>query len=364
MTDWTTARDDCETQDKPATDWKELQEECKYREMPVFDETGPQRILDVLSTLQLKGVEKEGLVFLKHDAITASRQIAFISASELFTWGIEHDAWLKRRRASRTAGAVDLFMAKAFMLCQANNAFKGMSAQLYVLDLDKGLVDPANQPVAYMLEHDMRTVRKFVCAPEELLERLHNPFGAAYNGDLVPQLEISRVDHLSFEPEPRDFASTVTHAFVPGRAPSVWHQKLQRHPESVRLNLLANRLAKRIMGRDYELHASEDVVVLLRGGQRQELPWFCLGNGEQYGLAFCSFLALASEDASSASWIGFSDVLTYLDDSRYLLFLEVLHDFILATGANIYLRANKKDCRDVAQRKLAMASEAYKNRPY
>lgn len=344
------------------TNWEELRAECEYREMPLMDETGPQRVLEALRAAGIEGTEKEGLVFLPK-APWDTRDVACIAASELFTSGELYEAYLKRRRAGRIVGAVDLFMAKAVIVGELNPGFRGLAAHLYVLDLDNGLADSTNQAIAQTLEVDMRLFRKFVCTPAEMLDRLGNPFGSMYEGGYFPRIEIQRVDHLSFEPAPLDFAETVPRPFVGRGSPEAWHEELQQHPEAVRLTALANRLVARIFGRDFELQAADSDVLLLRGGARNELPWFALANGEQFGLAFCSYLALMSVEATEDSWIGFTDVLTYLDSSRYLLFLDVLQDFILATGSNVYLRANKSDYRELAERKLSAVQEILRRGP-
>jgi hypothetical protein len=64
------------------------------------------------------------------------------------------------------------------------------------------------------------------------------------------------------------------------------------------------------------------------------------------------YLALASDDASPDTWLGITDVLNYLDLSRYLLAIDTLQSFVLATGSNVYVKTNKKDYLDLTRGKL------------
>ncbi|KVP75260.1 hypothetical protein WJ96_05750 [Burkholderia ubonensis] len=99
-----------------------------------------------------------------------------------------------------------------------------------------------------------------------------------------------------------------------------------------------------------------DEMMYDRSGHKHARPWFCIGRGEQVGLAFCIFAALAAEDAAPPTWLGFTDVVNYLDLSHYLLTLDVLRDLV-ATGTSVYVKTNKEDYRRLAQSKLERAAD-------
>jgi hypothetical protein len=167
------------------------------------------------------------------------------------------------------------------------------------------------------------------------------------------------MDPHSFEPAPRDFVSTVTHPFVRVADTEVWLQKLLDHPERARITALANTLVKRVMGAEYELWEGRWDVMIERHGRRSDIAWFMLGMGEQYGLSFCIYLALAFEDTltqpASSMWLGMTDALNYLDLSHFLLAMDVLRDFVEVTGANAYVKTNKDDYQRLAKGKLERA---------
>jgi hypothetical protein len=333
------------------TNWGKIRERRDDCNLSGPDETGPARILEVLAGLGLGGTEKDGLVLLDQPA-PPGNFIAFVSASELFAWDEKQDARLASRRKNRLPGTVDLFASKVALWRDSHQNLAGPHAYLYVLDLDSWLDKPDHQDVARLLEQDTRGIRKFGCRPGELVALLANPFGATYTGSRIPEFDVQRMDAHPYEPPPRDFAATVTHAFVRVQDPYCWLEQMHRHPEASRLTALANVLARRVMGTDYRLVEGSDEVMLDRFGRSSAMPWFCLGMGEQYGLAFCVYLALASDDASPDTWLGITDVLNYLDLSRYLLAIDTLQSFVLATGSNVYVKTNKKDYLDLTRGKL------------
>ncbi|MBK3780158.1 hypothetical protein G3A43_07795 [Paraburkholderia aspalathi] len=336
------------------TNWEKIRERRNDYQLTAPDETGPARILEAFAALGISGAEKEGLVLLTNPPLPDS-VIAFVSATELFAWDEEQDARIARRRTSRLVGTTDMFAEKLAMWREAHPKLAGPNAYLYVVDLDRWLDSLDHQDVARLLAHDTRGIRKFVCRPEELAALLANPFGATYTGSRIPEVDAQRMDVHSFEPTPRDFAATVTHPFVRVADPSSWYEKLQRHPDASRLTALANVLARRVMGTDYRLVEGVDEVMIDRFGRCSAMPWFCLGMGEQYGLAFCVYLALAADEASPDTWLGITDVLTYLDLSHYLLAIDTLQSFVLATGTNVYIKTNKKEYLDLARGKLEAA---------
>jgi hypothetical protein len=342
-----------------STDWAAMREDREDHRLSAPDETGPARIMALLAELGIACREEKGLVLLTPDGPSLSF-IALVSATELFAWDEAQDERLARRRASRVPGAGDLFSTKVALWRHGCTRLAGPNAYLYVVDLDNWLADGTNQAVAQMTEHDDRVVRKFICGPGELAKLLANPFGPAYTGDHRPQFEVHRRDQALYDKPVPDFATTVTHRFEPVADSDRWLRQLQQHPDAARLLGLANNLARRVMGADYQLSAAGDDVLLTRCGKFSSIPWHCMGNGEQYGLAFCAFLALAADDVTPDTWIGVSEALNYLDLSRFLLAVDVLRDFVVATGANVYFRTNKSSYLELVKAKLETAGKHLK----
>lgn len=346
-----------------STNWEEIRKRHKHYSMPVPDETGPARIFEILAGLGLTGIENEGLVRLVQPAEANTGFIFLVTATELFgedPMQREELEFAQRRGTSKSwqTVALDHFSRKVAMWQEVDVDFFGQHAYLLVVDLDGWLNKPGNREVALRLFHDVRGVRKIVCGPKDLTSILVNPFGAPRASEKLAQFDVQRMDPHSFEPPVRDFVTTVTHPFVQVANTEVWLQQLVDHPETERVAALANTLVRRVMGAEYELYASRLEVILDRNGRRMPMPWFMLGMGEQYALSFCVFAALAFEDTSkpaSQQWLGLTDAMNYLDLSHYVLALDVLRDFVIATGANVYLRTNKENYRELAKGKLEKA---------
>ena len=343
------------------TDWVAISEKRESYGLSAPDITGPARLLALANILGLAAVEQDGLVLLTQSTPSPATLVAMVSADELFTVD-EKQTERFGRKAGMMVGAADAFALKVAMYQDSCKGLRGPNAYLYVVDMDGWLNKPENRDIARLLEQDVRAVRKFVCGSNELAGLLVNPFGRSYKGFSVPQFEVQRADQHPLDPPVRDFAATVTHPFVRVRDTYSYVEKLHQHADAPRLLALATKLARRIMGVGFEfVHGCEDVM-LDRCGERSEMPWFCLGSGEQHGLAFCAYLALAFDDATPDSWLGISDVLTYLDLSHYLLAVDVVRDFIMATGANVYLQTNKGDYRALATSKFETAVTCVKAR--
>jgi hypothetical protein len=347
--------------DTARTDWAAISEQRANYGLSEPDITGPARLMALCEVLGLACVEKDGLVFITMDTPSPATQIALVSADELFTIDETQTARFGRR-AGRKAGATDMFSLKVAMYQDSCKGLRGPHAYLYVVDMDGWLAKAENRDIARMLEQDIRAVRKFVCGTSELAGLLANPFGRRYTGSRTPEFDVQRADQHPLDPPVRDFDATVTHAFVRVRDMHTHVAKLLVHPDAERLTAVANQLVRRVMGPDFKFVPGCPDVMLDRCGERSEMPWFCLGSGEQHGLAFCAYLALAFDDVTPESWLGISDVLTYLDPSHYFQALDALRDFIMATGANVYLQTNKNDYRELATSKFKSAVACVKAR--
>jgi hypothetical protein len=343
------------------TDWVAISEKRESYGLSAPDITGPARLLALADILGLAAFEQDGLVLLTQSAPSPATLVALVSADELFTVDEKQTARFGRK-AGPMVCAADSFSLKVAMYQDGCKGFRGPHVYLYVVDMDGWLNKPENRDIARLLEQDVRAVRKFVCSSNDLAGLLANPFGRSYKGFSLPQFEVQRADQHPLDPPVRDFAGTVTHPFARVRDTYSFVAKMHQHPDAPRVLALATKLARRVMGADFEFeHGCEDVM-LDRCGERSEMPWFCLGSGEQHGLAFCAYLALAYDDATPDSWLGITDVLTYLDLSHYLQAVDMLRDFIMATGANVYLQTNKSDYRALAESKFQAAVDCIKAR--
>jgi len=337
------------------TDWETIRERRETYGLTAPDETGPARLTALLDMLQLSCVEQDGLVLLTPSSPSPASLVALVSADELFATDDFHEKRLARALAGRMVAATDLFSLKVAMYQDACSSLVGPHAYLYIVDMDNWLEKPENRDLARLLEQDVRGVRKVVCRGRELAGLLANPFGKTHKGFRLPAFDVQRENPLQGHAPMRDFAATVTHPFAYVRDPRCWLDKLNQHPRSRRLTALANVLVRRVMGTDFELGPGAADVIVERCGERSPMSWYALGTGEQYGLAFCVYLALAFDDVTPQSWLGITDVLTYLDMPHYQLALDVLRDFVMATGANVYVRSNKEDYRELATSKLKTA---------
>lgn len=348
-------------EDSARTDWAAICEQRESYDLSAPDITGPARLMALAGVLGLACEEKDGLVFLTQSTPSPANLVALVSADELFTVDEKQNARFGRR-AGMVVGAADAFSLKVAMYQDSCKGLRGPGAYLYVVDMDGWLNKQENRDIARLLEQDVRAVRKFVCGSDELAGLLVNPFGHSYKGFSVPQFEVQRANQHPLDPPVRSFAETVTHPFTRVRDTYSYVEKLHKHKDAPRLLALATKLARRVMGADFEfVHGCEDVM-LDRCGERSEMPWFMLGSGEQHGLAFCAYMTLAFDDVTPDSWLGITDVLTYLDLSHYLLAIDVVRDFIMATGANVYVQTNNGDYRALATSKFETAVNCVKAR--
>ena len=343
------------------TDWAAICEQRLNYGLSAPDITGPARLIALAGMLDLACEEQDGLVLLTPSTPSPATLVALVSADELFAVDEKQTARFGRR-AGMVVGAADAFALKVAMYQDSCKGLAGPNAYLYVVDMDGWLEKSENRDIARLLEQDVRAVRKFVCRGYELAGLLANPFGRSYKGFSVPQFDVQRADQHPLDPPVRNFAETVTHPFVRVRDTHSYVETMHQHPNAPQVLALATKLARRVMGADFEFEHGCADVMLDRSGERSEMPWFCLGSGEQHGLAFCAYLALAFENVTPESWLGITDVLTYLDQSHYLKAVDLLRDFILATGANVYLQANNGDYRKLASSKFQLAVDCVKAR--
>lgn len=332
-----------------ATDWESIREEYEGREWAAPDETGPARIQALLAAAGLSFKEENGLVVLKQPASPFT--VALVSASELFSvtreWGIK----VATRKLNRHTALGDLFGRKIALWADALRTLRGPQAMLYVVDFDNWLASADNQTMVGMLELDERIVKRIVCPADELVGLLVNPFGKVYAGP-CPSFEVQRMTRLSYEPPGRDFDTVVTNPFTSQTPTLHWVTQLQDDADAPALRALANHLARRVLGVGYQFTDTAETIERNYSGNKVPLPWSYLSPGEQYSLAFCAYLAYAAKYATNSTWLGMTECLNYMDLSKFFNAMNLLHAFVLATGANVFLKTDRTDYLKLAQTKL------------
>jgi hypothetical protein len=122
---------------------------------------------------------------------------------------------------------------------------------------------------------------------------------------------------------------------------------------------LAATLFRRIMGSDYRLVDGDAWPEVARGDNDWSLPNYMLGNGEQVALSFALFLALAyhrvQEGEGVGMCVGVRESLNALDLVRQVNALDLLRDFVAATGASLCFQTDKSDIRSLVERKFQHA---------
>lgn len=338
------------TKQNVPTNWAVVREEREFYSLSAPDESGPAKIKAMLAAAQVPCVENHGLIFLTDTPFT----IALVSATELFHWDSEQSLKISKQ-TSRLSAIVNLFQRKIGVWRETHTELAGPNAYLYVVDLDKWLAQGDNRVIADLTISDSRVVRKIVCGLDLLLQLISNPFEKSYSGPR-PQLDVQRADPVVYQPLVRDFNATVTHAFTARSASDAWVLKMLRHPEAARVKARANKLVSFILGPNYQF-TDNDTDIAISRNRIQEVTWDCLGTSEQYSLAFCAYLALVAETATNETWLGISEVLNYFDEVRFFNFIDLLHHFIVATGANVYIRTNRTDYRELCLKRLTLSVE-------
>lgn len=336
------------------TDWAALSEQRAIYGLSEPDNTGPAQLLALANSLGLPCLERDGLVLttIQPEPRTVT---ALVSATELF-YGMSADLDV----------ACEQFYMKLAMYQDSYRALSGVNACLYIVDLSGWLSKQEHVDLARMVEADGRGVRKVVCPAGELASLLENPFGPSYQGVKVPQFEVQRTSVLqtvsAIQRAAPTFKDTVTHPFGELRYPYDYVTKLLKHKDAMSLVKLANTLVRRVMGSEFKFEVGSREVMFSQYGEWSEMPWFCLSSGQQQGLAFCAYMATIADKVTQDSWLGITDALTRMDLLHFLKALDVVGDFMQATGSSVFLQADNSDYREFAISKFQMAVACLKAR--
>lgn len=210
---------------------------------------------------------------------------------------------------------------------------------------------PGIHELTYALEMDMHFALKSVRSLAELDEGLINPFSFwVKRAEASPKFWVVRDTPVSWEPAPQSPAAV---AFSALQLEALCTQVLA-YPEQARIRKVAARLVRHVLGGDFQLFWTEQSLTLGRRGDTQGLPLMCLSSGEKRLLAFCLFMALHHEAQDSSLCIEFAASLNGLDARRNYSAMEVLRDFVIATGALVVYRSDVERNRGMAERALAV----------
>lgn len=239
-----------------------------------------------------------------------------------------------------------------------DSKYWGMDRYLFIVDYDGVSADDSLYGILKSeLENDMYVMKKVLCNMESLPGAIFSPFApVAHRANDMPEVYCTRASVSPYDKPPVDFASTTTTVFKPADYDGMM-QTLANRGNSKAVKRVAAVLFQRIMGVDYSLVEGEAWPEVSRSGADAEygLPYFMLSRGEQVGLAFCLYLGLAHDDVHEGMCLGISESLNALDPLKQLNAYDCIRHFILATGASVYIRTDKSESLQMAERKLMLA---------
>ena len=239
-----------------------------------------------------------------------------------------------------------------------DSKYRSMDKYLFIIDYDGVSADDSLYGILKSeLENDMYVMKKVLCTLDSLRGAVSSPFApVAHRANDMPQVYCTRASINPYEEARADFASTATTVFKPADYDAM-AQTLANRGNSKAVKGVAAILFQRIMGADYSLVEGEGWPEVSRSGADAEfgLPYFMLSRGEQVGLAFCLYLALAHDEVREGMCLGISETLNALDPLKQLNAYDCIRHFILATGASVYIRTDKSESLQMAERKLMLA---------
>jgi hypothetical protein len=238
------------------------------------------------------------------------------------------------------------------------------SRYLVIVDPD-GRTRDQYAALAVQAELDERGVKKFVCDLESMADVLANPFVVkAERANRHPMAYFSRDTLHSFEEPPKpEYTSTVTAQFEPHQLHKLVDE-LACHPQAATMRKMVGTLFQHILGSDYQVVDGDEWPEVSRTGMSDSLPLFYLSKGEQLVMAYCLFLTLQYKAMAPNQCLGIKNALTSLDTVRLSNALDCLSNFVIATGASVYIRADKQQYSEFAKRKLDTAMSIARAAPH
>jgi hypothetical protein len=231
---------------------------------------------------------------------------------------------------------------------------------LYVVGASEVIDDPKNLVArAHIVNDDRNYALKRVVTPEQARVWLQSPFEVLEGPARAtedPQLYLVLEPHERLGADPQDSALPagldVRHVLDYRHAedrydnPTIASQGTDafwRHTEA---------LFKRIMGLDYLLTRTEAGLSIRHQYNPRGAPLWQASRGERMAFALAHFLADASQSVKPGVCLAIHDVIAAFDTIRQLVVLDLLRDFVIATGASVQLKAAKSDFKVLAKAKF------------
>lgn len=200
------------------------------------------------------------------------------------------------------------------------------------------------------VETEQSYARKEVCTLEQLERRLAGLFPAQEGENRAfekPTLTLLR----EVMDRPAE-APALTHMVTGGRidTPAADFTPAQRE--------LASAIYARIMGRGFCLIWGDDGAQLAQSHNPSGVPAAHGSRGEQAGLALALLLAKAAGEVRPGTTIGLHGNLHALDAFKLLAALDVLREFMAATGASIEIQTANTNVLGLAKMKFKQIAPA------
>ncbi|KWU26320.1 hypothetical protein [Burkholderia cenocepacia] len=122
--------------------------------------------------------------------------------------------------------------------------------------------------------------------------------------------------------------------------------------ENAELRNRIEAILLRVMEGGYRIFWYEDEVAIGRAGDKRGTPIVIASAGEQKAYALAYFLAKLSVTATPATRVEFQGALSGFSLLWLFGLLDVLREFVIATGASLRLQAPQSDRRGLAKRKF------------
>jgi hypothetical protein len=200
-----------------------------------------------------------------------------------------------------------------------------------------------------MLEDNMDFARKYVVSADQLLARL-SPVFEDLSQRANEHPELSLFAELNRRSGP-DTAVTMALAATWGRQLVVPTRLLA--PENAADRALTSAIYARVMGRDFSLKGEESGVLFCQKYVPRGCEAVFASNGERTGYELSAFLTRAYRNVTPGMTVGIHGSLSGLDALKGISALEVLRDFMQATGASIQFQSPKSETRALAKLKFA-----------
>lgn len=199
------------------------------------------------------------------------------------------------------------------------------------------------------------SAKKHICCLPEVLTWIGNPF-APWPTPASPAQVAHVVNERRFEwggPVPANESNCRFEQLRPG---ALREDVIPaEHPRLAEIQTLTSHLFQRMMGSGLRVGWSDfEKWGLPCVGRGDGMPLFFAGSGEQLAFSLALFLAKAYVSEQPGLYIHIPNVLYRFDSMRRFAFLDCLRDFLLATGASLYLESNQSNVLSITKHKLRL----------